>query len=122
MKLRFTACLIGMLCSAVAAAQSGASAEVPRIDMPPTGALPNLRVAVPPVRQADLMKRAGEQWLSYHGDYSGQRHAHVDQIDRTNVAALRRAWSSHTNPPHHPAGRRGPPAFQNVKLPPVGPG
>ena len=120
--LRACACLVSVLCGPGAASAQFDPAQVPKVDMPPTGTLPNLTVAVPPVTQNDLMKRAGEQWVTYHGDYSGQRYAYVDQITRKNVADLRRAWSSETNPPQHPAGRRGPPAFQNVKLPPVGPG
>jgi len=62
------ACLVAVLCSARA---QTVPAPVPKVDMPPTGTLPNLSVAVPPVTQNDLMKRAGEQWVTYHGDYSG---------------------------------------------------
>jgi len=69
------ACLVAVLCSARAACAQTVPAQVPKVDMPPTGTLPNLTVAVPPVTQNDLMKRAGEQWVTYHGDDSGQRYA-----------------------------------------------
>lgn len=111
---------ISLLVAASAAWPQSPPKEMSKVDVPPTGPLPNLSVAVPPMTQADLLKPAGQQWASYHGDYSGQRHAHVDQINRRNVAQLRRAWASETNPPI--IGVRGGPAGQFAGRLPIGPG
>jgi alcohol dehydrogenase (cytochrome c) len=37
-------------------------------------------------------------WLSYNGDYTGQRFSSLDQINQTNVSQLRVAWVFHA--PH----------------------
>jgi alcohol dehydrogenase (cytochrome c) len=34
-------------------------------------------------------------WLSYNGDYTGQRFSNLDQINQTNVSQLRAAWVFH---------------------------
>ena len=34
-------------------------------------------------------------WLSYNGDYTGQRFSSLDQINQTNVSQLRAAWVFH---------------------------
>src|SRR4051794_26826781 len=33
-----------------------------------------------------------QNWLTYYGAYDGQRYSGLDQIDTTNVKALRPAW------------------------------
>ena len=38
----------------------------------------------------------GERWLTYSGDYSGQRHSPLTQINPTNVANLRPVWTFQT--------------------------
>lgn len=37
------------------------------------------------------------EWTTYSGDYTGQRHSTLKQIDRTNVAKLRVKWMYQTN-------------------------
>lgn len=37
------------------------------------------------------------EWVTYSGDYSGQRHSTLKQIDRTNVAKLHVKWMYQTN-------------------------
>jgi alcohol dehydrogenase (cytochrome c) len=108
------------LTAATAAAQTNAP-DVPKVDVPPTGPLPNRSIAVPPVTRADLLKPAGRTWLSYHGDYSGKRHSDVAQIDRGNVARLRRAWVTEVNPQYLANRRIGGPAATATPVP-QGPG
>jgi len=44
-------------------------------------------------------------WLSYNGDYTGQRFSSLDQINQANVSQLRAAWVFHS--PHSRSnGRR----------------
>src|SRR5215468_2667409 len=40
-----------------------------------------------------------ERWLTYSGDYSGQRHSPLDQINTTNVPNLKTAWIFQTGVP-----------------------
>jgi alcohol dehydrogenase (cytochrome c) len=37
----------------------------------------------------------GQNWLSYNGDYSGQRFSKLDQINAKNVGSLRAQWTFH---------------------------
>ena len=46
---------------------------------------------VPFERLANASKTPGD-WLTYSGNYTGQRYSALDQINRTNVARLRPAW------------------------------
>jgi alcohol dehydrogenase (cytochrome c) len=57
-----------------------------------TGAVVSTSIDVTP--QAMLAK-AGENWLSYHGDYSGQRFTRLNQITPTNVGTLKTQWVFH---------------------------
>lgn len=116
-------CAAGALSLATAAhAQRGVPEPVAKVDIPPTGPLPNRSAHVAPVTPADLLQPAGERWLSYHGDYSAQHHSGVAQINRGNVASLRRIWVSETNPPFTPSGPRWNPAWEKLKMPTAGPG
>src|SRR5436190_10644526 len=36
--------------------------------------------------------RIPERWLTYSGDYSGQRHSPLNQINTTNIQGLKTAW------------------------------
>jgi len=38
----------------------------------------------------------GANWLSYHGDYTGQRYSSLTQITPANVANLRAQWVFHS--------------------------
>ena len=40
-----------------------------------------------------LNKLTGAAWPTYNGDYSGQRHSPLKQIDVKNVARLKSAWT-----------------------------
>ncbi len=39
-----------------------------------------------------LVKPGTDSWPTYNGDYSGQRHSPLDQINASNVSALSSAW------------------------------
>jgi alcohol dehydrogenase (cytochrome c) len=53
------------------------------------------------VKPADLLKGLEEpsQWLSYHGDYTGQRHSPLTQITPGNVRRLTAQWTFQTDTP-----------------------
>src|SRR5271163_2319913 len=60
--------------------------------MPPS----SVNVAID-VRQETLATHPiGANWVSYHGDYSGQRHSGLAQINVENVSTLRAQWVFHT--------------------------
>ena len=42
-----------------------------------------------------LAKPVGANWLSYNGDYTGQRFSSLREINRSNVGQLRAAWVFH---------------------------
>jgi len=42
-----------------------------------------------------IVEPVGANWLSYNGDYSGQRYSSLRQIDKTNVGQLRAEWVFH---------------------------
>ena len=42
-----------------------------------------------------LAQSAGENWLSYNGDYTGRRYSSLDQINTGNVGQLRTQWVFH---------------------------
>ncbi len=42
-----------------------------------------------------MLAKAGENWLSYHGDYSGQRFTRLNQITPDNVNKLAPQWVFH---------------------------
>jgi alcohol dehydrogenase (cytochrome c) len=42
-----------------------------------------------------MLAKAGENWLSYHGDYTGQRFTRLNQITPSNVANLKTQWVFH---------------------------
>ncbi len=39
-----------------------------------------------------LVKPGTDSWPTYNGEYSGQRHSPLDQINGSNVASLSLAW------------------------------
>src|SRR5258708_7013425 len=47
------------------------------------------------VQPAELMALAGENWLSYHGDYSGRRFSGLTEITPANVTQLKAQWVFH---------------------------
>lgn len=51
-------------------------------------------VDLPP--QALLAAPVRENWVSYHGDYSGRRYSGLDQISPLNVRSLRTQWIFHS--------------------------
>lgn len=48
------------------------------------------------VDPAMLLKPPSDAWLTYHGDYSGQRHSALTQITQSNVRQLTLAWVFNT--------------------------
>jgi PQQ-dependent dehydrogenase (methanol/ethanol family) len=84
-------------------------------------------IAVAPSSAADadpLSRPAGEEWLSYHGDYSGRHYATGGQINLQTVALLKREWvSGQSNIPAPTGPQRGPPREMLSEGPtPVGSG
>ncbi len=59
-----------------------------------------LKQAVPAPAQAAMaepsLKKVGADWPAYGGTYSARRYSPLDQINRSNVAKLQRAWLFHT--------------------------
>src|SRR5579872_3291734 len=47
------------------------------------------------VKYEDILQGPGANWLSYHGDYQGQRYSPLDEINRRNVASLVPQWTYH---------------------------
>src|SRR5687768_170996 len=47
------------------------------------------------VRYDDILKGPGDNWLTYAGDYAGQRHSPLKQITSENVRSLVPKWTYH---------------------------
>src|SRR6476620_2469606 len=47
------------------------------------------------VRYEDIVKGPGSNWLTYAGDYQGQRHSALKQITAENVGSLVPKWVYH---------------------------
>jgi len=47
------------------------------------------------VQPDHLTAAAGENWLSYHGDYSGRRFSNLAEITAANVGQLKAQWVFH---------------------------
>ncbi|HSU61845.1 MAG TPA: PQQ-binding-like beta-propeller repeat protein [Bryobacteraceae bacterium] len=47
------------------------------------------------IQYSDILKSPAENWLTYHGDYSGQRHSPLTQINRDTVRNLVPKWTYH---------------------------
>jgi alcohol dehydrogenase (cytochrome c) len=45
----------------------------------------------------DLLSPPADTWLTYHGDYTGQRHSKLSQITPENVARLKQIWRFQTS-------------------------
>jgi alcohol dehydrogenase (cytochrome c) len=52
--------------------------------------------------EAGDMARLGTDWPTYHGDYTGQRHSPLAQIDRHTVGSLALSWVFHADVPGIP--------------------
>ena len=74
-------------------AASGASRQTP-----PQSARPNQRATIRPVSADELMSSPADDWLTYHGSFSGDHYSPLTQIDKRNVATLQRMWISDTDP------------------------
>jgi alcohol dehydrogenase (cytochrome c) len=74
-------------------AVSGAPQETP-----PQSARPNQRATIRPVSADELMNSPADDWLTYHGSFSGVHYSPLTQIDKGNVATLHRMWISDTDP------------------------
>lgn len=49
------------------------------------------------VRYEDLLQGPGENWLTYAGGYSAQRHSPLREITRENVGSLVPKWTYHVD-------------------------
>src|SRR5438128_9523865 len=63
----------------------------------------NQRASLRPVMADDLAKGAADDWLTYHGSYTGDHYSTLTQISTQTVARLRRAWISDIDAPVVPA-------------------
>ena len=57
----------------------------------------NQGVALDVKTEALNVRPVADNWLSYNGDYTGQRFSSLDQINAKNVSQLRAQWVFHTN-------------------------
>ena len=64
----------------------------------PGGAVVSTSIDVTPEA---MLGKAGENWLSYHGDYSGQRFTRLNQITPSNVSNLKTQWVFHVRDERH---------------------
>ena len=44
----------------------------------------------------ELLKPSPDAWLTYHGEYNGQRHSKLTEITPENVAKLKQVWRFQT--------------------------
>ena len=47
------------------------------------------------VRYEDILKGPNDNWLTYAGSYSGQRHSSLKQITAENAGSLVPKWTYH---------------------------
>lgn len=99
---------LAVACLAALAATAEAQSNAPSSRLPstaPTMRKPNRHAEIMAVTQNDLLKPAGDEWLSYHGDYTGRHFSTLGQITTGNVAKLTRAWMSNVDRPDTHDGR-----------------
>ena len=92
------------LLTAPAVAQTPPAAPAPAAAAPAAppakvGGRPNKVAKIKPVTQADLLKPAGDEWLSYHGAYNGEHFSTLSDVTVANVGQLKRAWISDVDSP-----------------------
>ena len=46
---------------------------------------------------AGLLQPLENEWLSYSGDYTGQRYSRLDKVNKDNVQHLTLAWTGRMN-------------------------
>jgi glucose dehydrogenase len=56
------------------------------------------------VRYEDIVKGPGDNWVTYAGGYSGQRHSPLTQITVDNAGSLISKWVYHVPKAEVPAG------------------
>lgn len=52
-------------------------------------------IAAAQVKYEDILKGPGDNWLTYAGDYQGNRHSPLKQITTANVGSLTPKWAYH---------------------------
>lgn len=62
----------------------------------PTSPKSSVSLQVNVTRDALVVRPVGKNWLSYNGDYSGQRYSSLDQINVKNAGSLRAQWVFHS--------------------------
>jgi alcohol dehydrogenase (cytochrome c) len=80
---------------------------------------PTQRASIRPVTAHDLAKDAADDWLTYHGSYTGHHYSTLQQVNTRTVARLRRAWVSDTDAPAAAARGAGGAARPGSRTPPV---
>src|SRR3954468_7290454 len=58
--------------------------------------LAGLPIGAQSVDPKKLLHPPADAWLTYHGEYNGQRHSRLTQITPENVTQLTRAWRFQT--------------------------
>src|SRR3954469_8794325 len=48
------------------------------------------------VEPSNMLHPSKDSWLTFHGDYTGQRHSGLTAITPQNVAGLKQAWKFST--------------------------
>jgi glucose dehydrogenase len=70
------------------------------------------------IAQADLVAglKNAERWVTFSGDYTGQRHSPLNQLTPTNVAGLKEQWAFDSNLPVGNRGTESTPLFFGGRL------
>ena len=51
-----------------------------------------LPIGAQTVDPKELLHQPSDEWLTYHGDYSGRRHSELTGITPENVGSLQQVW------------------------------
>jgi alcohol dehydrogenase (cytochrome c) len=78
-----------MLAPALLLAQGASTPAEPTVVPGPAASTPGQQGGLDP---AAIYKPLSDQWLTYSGDYTGQRYSQLTQVDRTTVKSLTLAW------------------------------
>ena len=87
--IRFTLIMITAGGLGLAAQQAATQRNAPAAPLPPTP-----QMTVRPVTDQDLLAGLKDQtrWLTFSGDYNGQRHSPLTQLTPQNVSGLVPGW------------------------------
>src|SRR6266478_1587368 len=97
--IRLTLLMIATGGLGLAAQQAAPARNEPAVSLPPAPAM-----AIKPVTDQDLLGGLKDQtrWLTFSGDYNGQRYSPLTQLTPQNVGGLAPAWIFQTDVPGFP--------------------